>query len=609
MTTTKSLTFDLTKGRMGQKGSARAFLSKLSKGLMLPVALLPIAGLLMGGGAGLQNILDSCGLSIESNPGAYALPILFKMMGDIIFGALPLLFAVAIAISFTEDAGIAGFSSVVGWLAFNVIQSVFITPNVGGETYHILYWQEVPKSVVGTNIGIESMVTSVFGGMAIGFLTAAVYNKFHKVQLPKSIGFFGGTRSVPIITFFAASSMGMLFLMIWPWFGIKLDQFGALLSGMPASTDAFIFGVIERALIPFGLHHAFGTPISWTSVGGTLYVFDGATSSYVAKYFGNQGTWFGFVAEGISFKALDSATTVSLASGDVAGMTAGTYDMITWDVNGNGTIDGASETFYMTEGLDPGTYMQGKFPIMIFCLPAAAIAMIMAADKENRQVASAILISAAFTSFLTGITEPIEFTFLFIAPFLYYGFHIWMAGFSFWSLALLGANVNSTFSGGMIDLAVYGFLMDATGFATQSYYVLVVGAVMAPIYYFFFYWYIKKFNIPTPGRDGAEVKLTTRADYQASKDGAKVGKGNRDSRVNTLIDNLGGLNNLETVDACITRLRLTVKDRSKVKDAELKKMGAAGIVGSNKAIQVIFGAEADIFRSEIKEQQRLQQFK
>lgn len=601
---------DLNKSRFGEKGTAKAFMSKLSKGLMLPIALLPIAGLFLGGGAGIENIYAQFGMTMKANPGAYVFTQVLKQTGDIIFGSLPVLFAVAIAIAFTDDAGVAGFSALIAWLVFNMTQSIFISPNYVDpdattlviESYNILFWQAVPTSVVGTNVGIESMVTSVFGGITMGLLVAGIYNKFHTVKLPAVIGFFGGSRSVPIVSFFAAIWMAFIFLFIWPWFGIKLDQFGSYLATMPAELDAFVFGVVERALIPFGLHHAFYTPLWYTSVGGSMYVAQAGV--VIDTAYGNQGIWFQMVLFGQGFDNLSSSNVETVTG--VTGVANGDYyvwsDTLTSDVvyNDAGDTVTGDVTFYVTEGVQPGSYMQGKYPFMIFGLPAAAAAMIMAADKENRQVASSVIIAAAFTSFLTGITEPIEFTFLFVAPFLYYGFHVWMAGFSFWFLALLGSNIGMTFSGGIIDLALYGILMDATGYVTKSYWAVVVGVGMIPIYYFFFYWYIKKFNVPTPGREGAEVKLMSKADYNAAKSGSSSKGGDRTARVAELAKNLGGLENIESIDACITRLRLVVKDRSKLNDAALMKMGAAGVVGSHKSVQIIFGGEADIFKSELR---------
>lgn len=594
---------------------ANSFFSKLSRGLMLPIAMLPIAGLFLGVGAGFGNVVDQV---IPDNATLNAqVSFIFDVMssiGDVIFANLPTLFALGVAIAFAEDAGVAVFSALIGWIVFNATQSTMIweVNDLDGNlvSYNILWWKEVPTSVVSTNVGITSMQTSVFGGITIGLFVAYLYNKFHTFQMPKVLGFFSGTRFVPIITFLTVPLWGFFFLMIWPGIGILLNEFGSALAGMPAGIDSFIFGVVERSLIPFGLHHAFYTPLWYTSAGGELLGVTGTIGEdgnvYESLAQGNQNIWFAFQTYGINYNIIEGTLSHSIIGTNGWEIDSiENYNGIDMWVIPNIGSQSNYDYFLLTEGVNPGAYMQGKFPFMLFGLPAAGAAMIMAAKKENREIAMSVIGAAAITSFLTGITEPIEFTFLFLAPVLYYGFHIWMAGLSFMLMDVLGAHIGMTFSGGIFDFVLFGILPDATGFGTNSFWVIPVGILFAPIYYFVFYYYIIKFDVKTPGRDDGEVALVSKADYKEAKQAKKSAKGSdRTERVLELEKNLGGLENLETIDACITRLRLTVKDRSALNDDALKAMGAAGIVGSGKSVQVIFGAEADIFKTELKDLQK-----
>lgn len=584
-----------------EKGTMKLMVAKLSRGLMLPIALLPIAGLFLGVGAGFENIISQ--IMGDADPIAIAqasfIFTIMKNIGDVIFANLATLFCLGVAVAFAEDAGVAVFSALVGWIVFNATQSTMIwaQPAIDGVvTYNILWWVGVPSSVITQNVGITSLQTSVFGGIIIGLFVAFLYNKFHKFEMPKLLGFFSGTKFVPIITFLTVPLWGFFFLMIWPLLGIWLEEFGTLLGTAPSGLDSFIFGVFERALVPFGLHHAFYAPLWYTTAGGSLNYYNaGAIGDMIGE--GNQGIWFAMQSEGIPFNILPGVmgglgTTID---GWAILPELQTIDGV-WVISHNG------EAMYtLTEGVNPGNYQQGKYPFMLFGLPAAGIAMIMAAKKENREVAFSVIGAAALTSFLTGITEPLEFTFLFLAPALFYGFHVWMCGLSFMILDLLGTHMGMTFSGGIIDFSLYGILPDATGMGANCFWVIPVGLLFAPIYYLVFYYSIIKFNLKTPGRDGEEVSLVSKADFQKNKEEKKSAKGNdRTERVSELEKNLGGVDNLISIDACITRLRLTVKDRSVINDDGLKKMGAAGIVGKEKNLQIIFGWEADIFKSELK---------
>ncbi len=607
------------------KGFMQAFFSKLSRGLMLPIALLPIAGLFLGVGAGVENVIKQ--FMPDATPQAVYwatfVPDVFSKIGDVIFGNLPTLFCLGVAVAFSEEAGVAVFSALIGWIVFNATQSTMIwdfgnyTDSLGvvhegvwkincdlnatgtsfETTSYSIFWFVngiVPKSVVGTNVGITSMQTSVFGGITIGLFVAFLYNRFHTIELPTVIGFFSGSRFVPIITFLTVPLWGIAFLAVWPIFGILLDMFGRALSAMPWGIDSFLFGVVERSLIPFGLHHAFYTPLWYTSAGGTLTVVDaGAFTSTIPDNvaYGNQSIWFAFQTLGIPYNILNHVGDTTFSVNGFSAVKSATDNGLT------SIMKGGKEVATITTGVNPGSYMQGKFPIMLFGLPAAGAAMIMAAKKENRQVAMSVIGAAALTSFLTGITEPIEFTFLFLAPVLYYGFHVWMAGISFMLLDVLGSHIGMTFSGGIFDYFLFGLLPAFTGFHTTPYWVLLIGAVYAPIYYFVFYFYIIKFDVKTPGREDGEVVLMSKAAYKEAKGGGK-GDAAWEERANELLGKLGGIENLDSINACITRLRLDVADPSKVDYAGIKAMGSKGCVGEGKkAQQHIFGAEADKFKN------------
>ncbi len=638
------------------KGRVKEFVQKLSRGLMIPIALLPIAGLFLGVGAGFENVVNQAiDDPIKAANAAYVFTI-FKIIGQAMFDNLPILFALGVAVAFSDDVGIALFAGLVAWITFNATQSALIWDyghveelstdkwvevpgSASGNLRDISSWGSsfidshgnlldkyrfvtdsysvgpyvnglVPTSVIASNVGITSMQTSVFGGILMGFWAAFMYNKFNQFQMPKILGFFSGTRFVPIITFLTVPLIGFAFILIWPAIGIGLNLLGGVLGSVPYGFDAFAFGVIERSLIPFGLHHAFYAPLWYTSVGGSLYHFDptgGGSLMGSALGEGDQKVWFAFQNNGIPFSVLPGI-----------GSQAAPAD---WTIDLNGFIDkgisydiivGPKGSFAMTHGINPGQYQQGKFPFMLFGLPAAALAMIMAAKKENREMAMSVIGAAGLTAFLTGITEPIEYTFLFLAPYLYYGFHIWMAGLSFLALDALGSHVGMTFSGGIFDYVLFGVIPDATGLGANSYWIPIIGVIYAPIYYFVFYYTIIKFDIKTPGRtESNDVVMVSKADYKKSKEDNKNTSGkkpkkikkvkvDRTPRVLELEKNLGGLENLISIEACITRLRLSVKDRTKINDDALIKMGAQGVIGKGRAIQVIFGAEADQFRGELK---------
>lgn len=614
-------------------GNSREFIGKLSRGLMLPISLLPVAGLFLGIGAAIVN-------GSNGNEGLELFGKFLQLPGDAIFGALPVLFAIAIAITFTRDAGTAGLSALVAFLAFGGIQQALIQPviNAAGQTigYDLLFyaggmWSLAgdPKfgldtSLFGSVLGWTQLSTSVFGGFIVGFTVAFLYNKFKDIQLPPIIGFFSGVRFIPLVTFMAFIPITLLVLMVWPLVGTLFGIIGGALGSGMYGFQSFIFGFIERSLVPFGLHHAFYSPLWYSSIGGELNLNDlaivngqfvslvangtsSATWLDIVKHFdinydinstsiaGDQVMW-AFVNSNLAGKKVFQLGTSTALIVQFSDLTTTVYQEALLKLNGLSNV--------LSKGVNIGQYMQGKYPFMMFGLPAAGVAMVMAAPKENRRMAGSVVISASLTCFLTGITEPLEFTFLFLAPWLFWGFHAFFCALSFGLMNWIGLivpdiapHVGMTFSGGIIDWTIYGAIQIPAG--SNAWVALLIGIPYVPIYFFFFLWAIKKFNIMTPGR-GDNTKLYSKADYLASKDTNKSQDG-YDAEVIGIIKAYGGLENIVTVDACITKLRIKVVDPKKVDEKKLtNELGAMGVIRpSQKAVYSIYGTRADWIKNQI----------
>ena len=613
-------------------GNSREFIGKLSRGLMLPISLLPVAGLFLGIGAAIVN-------GSNGNEGLELFGKFLQLPGDAIFGALPVLFAIAIAITFTRDAGTAGLSALVAFLAFGGIQQALIQPviNAAGQTigYDLLFYaggmwslSGDPKfgldtSLFGSVLGWTQLSTSVFGGFIVGFTVAFLYNKFKDIQLPPIIGFFSGVRFIPLVTFMAFIPITLLVLMVWPLVGTLFGIIGGALGSGMYGFQSFIFGFIERSLVPFGLHHAFYSPLWYSSIGGELNLEDVAivNGAFVSllENSGIKATWFdivtkyggdisstsiagdqvmwAFVNSNLAGKQVFQLGTSTKLIVEFSDLTTTVYQKALHELSGL-TATASSQ------GVNIGQYMQGKYPFMMFGLPAAGAAMVMAAPKENRRMAGSVVISAALTCFLTGITEPLEFTFLFLAPWLFWGFHAFFCALSFGLMNWIGLivpdiapHVGMTFSGGIIDWTIYGAIQIPAG--SNAWVALLIGIPYVPIYFFFFLWAIKKFNIMTPGR-GDNTKLYSKADYLASKDTNKSQDG-YDGEVIGIIKAYGGLENIVTVDACITKLRIKVVDPKKVDEKKLtNELGAMGVIRpSQKAVYSIYGTRADWIKNQI----------
>lgn len=487
---------------------AFAEIQKIGKALMTPVAILPAAGLFLAFG-------NKLGIP------------LMEQAGQIIFTNLPLLFAVGAAIGLVGGDGVAALSAVVAILIMNTTMGIVSDAAAGVAAGDMAY---------GMVMGIPTLQTGVFGGLIAGIIAAVCYKKFYKTELPAFLGFFAGKRLVPIMTALLAFLVGLAMPVIWVPFQAGLAKLSYLANETNTNISTFIFGVIERSLIPFGLHHIFYAPF-WYQFGEYTNVAGQVVS-------GDQAIWFAMLRDGVT------------------NFTSATYS-------------GA------------GKFLTGKYPFMMFGLPAAALAMYHEAKTENKKMVGGILFSAALTSFLTGITEPLEFSFLFVAPVLY-GIHCIFAGLSFMLMNMFAVRIGMTFSGGLIDYIVFGVLPGTSGFENHWYMVIIVGLVFSVIYYFGFRFAIRKFNLMTPGRE------------ETKKEQADVKVDGNELAV-LVLNALGGKENLVSLDACITRLRVEVKDTGKVDDKELKKLGASGVlkVGAN-GVQAIFGSKAQFICNDLK---------
>lgn len=539
------------------------YLQRIGKAIMLPIAALPVAGILLGVGGSLINIA-----ALENAPAIYqplidfvnipVITIILTIMqgvGNIVFGNLPILFAVGTAVGLAkQDKGTAALASVFGFLIMNEVISVLLS--IGATPLGTLISGDVPAQYtqyVTTTLGIFTLNMSVFGGIITGIVTSTLHNKYYNIQLPAVIGFFSGSRFVPIVVSLAMAVVGALLAYIWPFVQDTIAVI-ALFVKNAGPIGTFLYGLIERALIPFGLHHIFYTPFWYGSfvdgqvlIDGTWQTIQGANYAYFAQL-GNMQSIVG----------ADANTMSTIVSGTTR-------------------------------------FMAGKFPFMMFGLPAAALAMYHTAVPSKKKIVGSLLVSAAVTAFLTGITEPLEFTFLFVAPVLYV-VHCIMAGLSFFLMDILNVFIGMTFSGGLIDFTLFGILPAGAGVPTNWIRAILVGAGYSVVYYFLFKTLIIKLNLKTPGREGEdeETKLYSKADFQAAK--GLDGKDEIVQKAPEVLAALGGEENAISIDACITRLRVEVKDKSKVDKEKLKALGAVGVVEVGNGIQAIFGAKADAYK-------------
>ena len=518
-------------------------LQRVGRSFMLPIALLPVAGLLLGIGSSFTNetMLAAYGLNSVIHPGTLIYTILDVMSqtGSAVFNNLALLFAMGVAIGMArKEKEVAALSGAVAYIIMNTAIQAMINAAGGVEA--------MPANSTTTMLGITTLQMGVFGGIVVGLGVAALHNKFYKIELPQVLAFFGGTRFVPIVSSIVYLVVGIAMFYIWPVVQSGIAALGALVLAS-GYAGTFIYGLLERALIPFGLHHVFYMPFWQTAVGGTA-IIDGVTVTG---------------AQNIFFAELASKST---------------------------TVFSVSAT----------RFMAGEFPFVMFGLPGAALAMYQCAKPEKKKVAGGLLLSAALTAFLTGITEPLEFTFIFVALPMY-AVHCVLAGLSFMLMHILNVGVGMTFSGGLIDLVLFGVMQGNA--KTHWIWVVVVGAVYFVLYYIIFRFMISKFDYKTPGRDDAEeVKLYTRADVNARSAASGSTAPAGDDPVSALIvDGLGGAANLSDVDCCATRLRCTVKDAALVRQDVLKASGASGVICKGNGVQVVYGPKVAVIKAKLED--------
>lgn len=517
-------------------------LQRVGRSFMLPIALLPVAGLLLGIGSSFTNetMLAAYGLNNVIHPGTLIYTILDVMSqtGNAVFSNLALLFAMGVAIGMArKEKEVAALSGAVAYIIMNTAIQAMINAAGGVEA--------MPANSTTTMLGITTLQMGVFGGIVVGLGVAALHNKFYKIELPQVLAFFGGTRFVPIVSSIVYLVVGIAMFYIWPVVQSGIAALGALVLAS-GYAGTFIYGLLERALIPFGLHHVFYMPFWQTAVGGTA-IIDGMTVTG---------------AQNIFFAELASKST---------------------------TVFSVSAT----------RFMAGKFPFMMFGLPGAALAMYQCAKPEKKKAAGGLLLSAALTAFLTGITEPLEFTFIFVALPMY-AVHCVLAGLSFMLMHILNVGVGMTFSGGLIDLVLFGVMQGNA--KTHWVWVVVVGAVHFVLYYIIFRFMISKFNYKTPGRDDAEeVKLYTRADVNARNAASGSVPAGNDPVSALIVEGLGGAANLSDVDCCATRLRCTVKDAALVKQDVLKASGASGVICKGNGVQVVYGPKVAVIKAKLED--------
>lgn len=514
-------------------------LQRVGRSFMLPIAVLPVAGLLLGLGSSFTNetTLDMYNLTPFMGPGTipYFIFSVFNSCGSIIFDNLPLIFAIGVAIGMArQEKEVAALAAGISFLVMH--SSIAAMINLTGGPENLL-----EGSVVSV-LGIQSLQMGAFGGIIVGLGVAALHNRFYKIQLPQVVSFFGGTRFVPIISTVVYALAGILMFFIWQPIQEGINHLGVLVYSS-GYFGTFLFGMIKRLLIPFGLHHVFYLPFWQTAVGGTMEVAGNMVSG----------------AQNIFFAQLADPTVTHFS-------TAGTW------------------------------CFTGEFVLYIFGFPGAALAMYRCARPERKKQVGGLLLSAALTSIITGITEPLEFSFLFVAPVLFIISGIF-AGLAYMLCHILNITVGLTFSGGFIDLALFGILQGND--KTSWLLILPLGIAFFLVYYFLFSFLIKKFNFKTPGREegSQETKLYTKADYNARK----AEGGQQDETSATITQGLGGADNIKDVDCCATRLRVTVHDGGKVNQDVLKTTGAAGVIQKGEGVQVVYGPQVNIIKAHLEE--------
>ena len=520
-------------------------LQRVGRSFMLPIAVLPVAGLLLGIGSSFTNatMIDTYGLQAILGEGTILnmfLTVLSKA-GSALFDNLPMIFAVGCAIGMAKkEKEVAALSAVIAYFTMNAAVNAMLV-NSGQILDDGSIADFVIQGTITSSVGIQTLQMGVFGGIIVGLGVAALHNRFYTIELPSALAFFSGSRFVPIISTVVYVLVGIGMFFVWPVVQNGIYALGGLVTGT-GYLGTLIFGIIKRALIPFGLHHVFYLPFWQTGVGGSMEVAGKMIE-------GGQNIFFAQLAD---------PSTVHFSA-------------------------------------DACRYFSGEFIFMIFGLPGAALAMYQTAKPEKKKQAGGLLLSAALACMATGITEPLEFSFLFVAPMLF-AVQVLLAGAAYMIAHILNIAVGLTFSGGLLDLFLFGILQ---GNAKTSWLrIIPVGIIYFLLYYGIFKFLILKFDLKTPGREDedTETRLYTKADYNAAKESGVKG-----AEVSALITaGLGGKANIEDVDCCATRLRCTIKDPEKVQEALLKQSGSRGVILKGKGIQVIYGPQVAVLKTNLE---------
>lgn len=520
-------------------------LQRVGRSFMLPIAILPVAGLLLGFGGSFTNqtMLETYGLTRIMGEGTIlnAVFLVMRDAGNIVFANLPVIFAMGVAIGMAKkEKEVAALAAVIAFFIMHASIGVMIDIN-GGE-------QQMLSGATTMVCGISSLQMGVFGGIIVGLGVAALHNRFYRIELPQVLSFFGGTRFVPIICALVYTAVGILMYFVWPVIQNGIYAVGEVVLNS-GYIGTWVYGLMERLLIPFGLHHVFYLPFWQTGVGGTLEVGGQMIE-------GAQNIFFAQLADPTVKQFAVSATR----------------------------------------------FMSGKFPLMIFGLPGAALAMYKTAQPEKKKEAGGLLLSAALTSMITGITEPLEFTFLFVAPLLY-GIHCVFAGFAYMLMHICQVGVGMTFSGGLIDMFLFGILQGNA--KTNWIWIVIIGIAYFIVYYFVFRFFIEKLDLKTPGRGNTdeEVKLYRRSDVDEKKQKGLTENGDYalDELSRSICQGLGGKKNISDIDCCATRLRCTVYKPELVSDGILKSTGASGVVHKGNGVQIIYGPRVTVIKSNLED--------
>lgn len=521
-------------------------MQKIGRSFFLPISLLPITGVLLDIGASFSNqsTVERLNLISIMGEGTFLnhIFIIFTSIGTIVFANLPILFAIAVALGLARsEKAVAVFASAVSFLTMNMTIHELLKFSSKLNSDGSIPNDALVGSLTSV-LGINTLQLGVFGGIICGLVVAYLHNRFYKIELPSAISFFAGTRFVPLVSILASIVLAFILFFIWPVVQIMIAKLGTIIlsSGI---LGTFLFGVIERALIPFGLHHAFYIPIWQTSLGGTMEIggkiIEGAQNIYFAQLADPNNSKF---------------------------------------------------------SIDAVKFLVGKYPFMMGGLPGAALAMYHCIPKERREEAKGLYTGAGFTTFLTGITEPIEFTFLFLSPALF-GVHVFLSGVSFALCEILNIAVGTTFSDGLIDFTVFGILQ---GNSKTNYLLLIVLMVVYFImYYLIFKYLIIKWDVKIPGRDfsNSEIKLYTKEDYKNRKNNNL----NDIERIETIIKGLGEIENILDIDNCATRLRVTLKNAELLEEESIRQTGCSGIIKVSNGVQIIYGTQVSIIKSSLEE--------